>query len=189
MNSAFDHQTIKQQAYGEVTLRDQRFQDCLFVQCDFTGTDLSSANFEACRFERCNFSLTKWHQTSLQGCIFIHSKLIGVDFSRCRTFGLSFSFEDCLVELCSFNQLHLNEFQNERTQFRHCTFSGSQFPQAIFSHCDFEGTTFHHTDLHQADFRSASNYRLDPTSNTIKQAQFTYPGLLGLLQDFDVRIS
>jgi hypothetical protein len=43
-------------------------------------------------------------------------------------------------------------------------------------------------NLTGADFRTAYNYSLDPENNKLKNARFSGPGVLGLLDKYDIKI-
>ena len=48
--------------------------------------------------------------------------------------------------------------------------------------------SFDRTNLEKADLRTANNYTIDPAINRVKKARFAYPGVLGLLRNYDLRI-
>ncbi|MBP6090978.1 MAG: pentapeptide repeat-containing protein, partial [Crocinitomicaceae bacterium] len=67
-------------------------------------------------------------------------------------------------------------------------FTEANLAGAIFNECDFHNTVFDRTNLMGANFSTAQNYRINPTNNTLKNAYFSYPGLIGLLSLFNIKI-
>ena len=50
------------------------------------------------------------------------------------------------------------------------------------------GTLFHNCDLSRSDFSGALNYSIDVRTNQVKQAKFSLPEAIALLQALDIRI-
>jgi hypothetical protein len=50
------------------------------------------------------------------------------------------------------------------------------------------GATFDNTNLEKTNFTTAFNYSIDPDNNRIKKAKFSVPGVLGLLNKYDIVI-
>ena len=59
---------------------------------------------------------------------------------------------------------------------------------AVLKNCDLLNTSFMRTILEKADFRTARNYSFDPEQNKIKQAKFSFPGVAGLLNKYQIVI-
>jgi len=62
----------------------------------------------------------------------------------------------------------------------------SDLAQAVFDNCDLSRAAFNRTILEKADLRTSFNYSIDPDLNKIKKAKFSMPGLVGLLDKFDI---
>jgi uncharacterized protein YjbI with pentapeptide repeats len=69
------------------------------------------------------------------------------------------------------------------TDFTECDLTGS-----TFDICDLTGATFDNTNLEKTSFSTAFNYSIDPEINRIKKAKFSVPGVLGLLNKYDIVI-
>jgi len=67
-------------------------------------------------------------------------------------------------------------------------FSGADLTGAVFDNCDMKRAVFDNTILEKADFTSSYNYSIDPERNRVKKAKFAYPGVLGLLDSFNIEI-
>ncbi len=57
---------------------------------------------------------------------------------------------------------------------------------AVFDNCDLKGVLFESTNIEYADFRTACNYSINPAANKIKKAKFSMPGIMGLLDKYDI---
>ena len=73
--------------------------------------------------------------------------------------------------------------QLHETYFTECDLTGS-----VFDNCDLTGATFENSVLEKADFKTAFNYSMDPGNNRIKKAKFSVPGVLALLNKYDIQI-
>jgi uncharacterized protein YjbI with pentapeptide repeats len=114
--------------------------------------------------------------------------MLGMLFTNCNEFGLSFSFENCLLNHCSFYQRKIKKtlFRNsqlQETDFSECDLSGS-----LFDRCDLARATFEHSLLEKADLRTSFNYSIDPETNRICKAKFSLQGVPGLLYKYDIEI-
>jgi uncharacterized protein YjbI with pentapeptide repeats len=67
-------------------------------------------------------------------------------------------------------------------------FTDCDLTQSAFDNCDLAKAKFENTNLEKADFRTAYNYALDPEINKVKKAQFSLPGVVGLLSKYDIVI-
>ncbi len=55
-----------------------------------------------------------------------------------------------------------------------------------FSDSDLSGSQFHRTLLENTNFKGAYHYTIDPASNRLKKAKFSYPEVLSLLAPFEI---
>lgn len=174
--------------FTENPLPEGEYEDCAFDHCDFSGTDLSGSRFTECIFRDCNFSTARLAQTVLRDVQFENCKLLGLHFDQCDHFLFSASFRHCNMRLCSFYQVKM-----KKTRFTDCDLQETDFTEAdlswaIFENCDMALARFENTVLEKADFRTARNYSIDPEGNRIKKAKFSYPGVQGLLDKYDIEI-
>lgn len=162
------------------------YEGCIFNGCDWAGLDLSGYHFIACRFEGCNWSMAKLQRTVLREVYFKDCKLLGLRFDLCNHLGFSVSFTGCQLQHASFYQLKLKS-----TPFSHCNLQETDFAEtdltaALFEHCDLALAQFERSNLEKADFRTAFNYTIDPESNRLRHAQFSLPGVVGLLRKYEL---
>jgi uncharacterized protein YjbI with pentapeptide repeats len=164
------------------------FDQCRFIQCDFSGRDVSNTTFIECDFNFCNLSLCRTINTSFQQVVFNSCKLMGLHFEHCNKHGLDFTSESCVFDNSIFYQCVIKKMVFKQASLIEVDFTETQAQQVVFSDCDLSGATFEKTHLEQADLSSSRNYRINPTKNHVKGAQFSSPEVLGLLQDFDITI-
>ena len=75
-----------------------------------------------------------------------------------------------------------------------CKLHEVDFREAIMMHSDLSGSDllgsfFQATDLKKANFLDAYNYSINPLTNKIKQAKFSMPDAINLLESFEVEIT
>jgi fluoroquinolone resistance protein len=166
---------------------DREFDNIVFRRCSFERSNLKQVRVLDCEFETCSLSSVSVDDAVLQAT-FIDSKIEGVNFFTAKRELMSLSFERCLIRYSSFAMLRL-----QKTKFIGCTlqfvdFADADLKESDFSNSAFEDCVFQNTILSKADFRGARGYTIDPTLNTVTQARFNVPDVLGLLSSFNIRI-
>jgi len=114
--------------------------------------------------------------------------MLGLLFEDCNKFGLSFSFDNCILNHCSFYKTKLKKIIFKHCQLQETDFTESDLTGAIFNECDLFNAKFDNTILEKADFKTAYNYSIDPEINKIKQAKFSVHGIAGLLHKYNIII-
>jgi fluoroquinolone resistance protein len=170
---------------GDVT----DFDQCIFLNSNFVNFDFTGYEFTDCTFKTCNFSNAVFDRITLVRVKFINCKLIGVDFSKCSKFNFSISFQDSLLDYAFFFKNNLKGTIFKQCSIKEATFAECDLTLAGFEDCDLEKTIFERNNLQQCNFRSANNYRINPIENKIKGAVFSYPGLIGLLDYFQIEVA
>jgi uncharacterized protein YjbI with pentapeptide repeats len=164
------------------------YESCRFVNCDLSGADLSDSAFIDCEFSGCNLSLARLIQTSFRNTRFTQCRMLGLRFEDCNGFMISFTFSECMVELCSFNGLTLKNCIFKNSRIIETDFTGTDLSGALFHNCDLDRSIFFRTNLESADFKDSVNYLIDPENNKIKRARFSISGITGLLNKYDIDI-
>jgi len=165
------------------------FEGCRFTHCDLGGVDLSGINFTECVFEDCNLSGVKILQTTFNDVKFLRCKLLGLHFETASQYLFTVQFDHSTLDLSSFYQCKM-----KKTRFSHCSlqevdFTETVLTEAVFETCNLRGAKFELTQLEKADLRTAINYTIDPDKNKIKQAQFSLPEVLSLLDKYQLNIN
>ncbi|MBC7848635.1 MAG: pentapeptide repeat-containing protein [Chitinophagaceae bacterium] len=175
--------------FAEEPLIQGDYEACQFISCDFTAIDLSNFHFIDCSFQGCNLSMVNIAGTAFRDISFDLCKLVGLHFENADPFSFSVSFKSCSLNLSSFYKLKLKNMKFEHSNLQETDFTLADLTNASFIECDLLNAKFENTILEKADFRSAYNYSIDPTQNKIKKAKFSVPGIIGLLDRFDIIIS
>jgi fluoroquinolone resistance protein len=174
--------------FANKTLEKADYEACYFNNCNFLNADLSNIRFTDCEFTGCDLSTAKMVKTAFQNIKFKDCKLLGLHFDHCSDFLFEVDFENCILGLSSFYQRKL-----KKTRFKNCglqevDFAEADLSQAVFDNCDLAKAVFENTVLEKADFRTSFNYSINPEMNKIKKARFSMPGVIGLLDKYDIEV-
>jgi uncharacterized protein YjbI with pentapeptide repeats len=114
--------------------------------------------------------------------------MLGLRFDSCNEFGLSFSFDSCQLNHCSFYKTKIKKTIFKNSQLQETDFAEADLTSVVFDNCNLIQAIFDHTILEKADFRTSCNYSIDPENNRIKKAKFSILGVSGLLEKYDIDI-
>lgn len=183
--------------FNSLSLIDQQitnleFNECTFHKCTIQESTLTNCIFKQCQFINCHIINNTFNQTVSLDNSFLNCSLISVNWSD--LIGESYlhypfsSFEHCVLKYSIFFKLKLKNFD-----FSDCDFNG-----AIFEECDLTKTNFNkailketlftNCNLMYADFREAKDYFIDPRTNQLKNAKFSFPEAISLLSVFEIII-
>ena len=82
----------------------------------------------------------------------------------------------------------LTRFDFSDCRFGDCTFDDCRLAGADFRGVPLGRTQFSRCDLEKADFREATEYIIDPTTNRLRGARFSFPDVVALLNGFGLKI-
>lgn len=181
-----DGQIIKSERFS--SLDKHSFNGCTFNNCDFSESILRNTKFSSCLFSNCNFSLVKLDGCRLQDVKFSDCKIIGAEFFKCERTFFSANFKNCLLQYCNFSDLNMKHSSFDGSKLKDSHFTNTILKDSNFRDVDLSGTIFHNCDLSHADFSCATHYDIDPRTNKIRKAKFSFPEAVGLLRAFDVSI-
>jgi len=184
MNDYFEGKSFVNQSVLEIGI----YENCDFNNCDFSNSNLSGITFIDCEFTACNLSMTKINLTSFKNVNFIDTKLLGLRFDQCNTFGFEISLDNCIANHASFYKLNLKRTLFKNTQLREVDFVEVNLSKATFDYCDLQGAVFENTNMKETDFRTAYNFAINPETNLIKKAKFSSNNIAGLLLKYDIEI-
>jgi uncharacterized protein YjbI with pentapeptide repeats len=174
--------------FNEAPLGQSDYENCQFNHCNLSNINLSDLKFIDCVFTDCNLSNAKMHKTSLQEVKVRGCKMLGLHFEQCNPFSLSFGFDNCILDHCSFYHLKIKKTVFNDCQIREADFNQTDLTEATFNNCDLHKTVFDGSTLEKADLRSSYHYSIDPERNRVKKAKFSLSGVAGLLDKFDIII-
>lgn len=164
------------------------FENCRFVSCDLSEKDISGINFSNCEFSSCNLSMVRMNKTSFHTVVFNDCKMLGLFFDQCNPFGLTFSFNNCILNDSSFYKTKLKGVGFRNCQLIETDFTQTDLSSGSFSGSNLAGAHFEQSNLEKCDFRTAIHYSINPTINRIKKASFSKEDIHGLLSCFDLSI-
>jgi uncharacterized protein YjbI with pentapeptide repeats len=164
------------------------YESCNFINCNFSNADLSRINFSECSFTGCDLSLANLNKTAFKDVKFNNCKLLGLHFHDCNEMLFAVDFSNCILNLSSFYKRKLKRTNFNNSSMQEVDFTEADLTSAIIDNCDLGRAIFEDTILEKADLRTAYNYSIDPDKNRIKKASFSIPGVVGLLDKFDIEI-
>lgn len=164
------------------------YENCRFIKCNFSNSKLIEAIFINCEFENCEFSNCNISSTVFRDVNFSKCNLSGLEFNSCNQLLISFSFNECKINLASFFGMKLHKTEFIKCIFREVDFGRTDLTASSFDDCDLSQTIFDNSTLSKCDFRKAINYSIDPEQNRISKAKFSVAGLPGLLNKYDIVI-
>jgi uncharacterized protein YjbI with pentapeptide repeats len=171
-----------------VTGLGEEYENCSFTNCNFSNSNLSGIIFTECKFTGCNLSMASLAKTTFGDTAFIDCKLLGLHFEDCNQFLFTVSFDNCVLNLSSFYKLKVKNTTFKNSTLHEVDLTETDLSNAIFDNCDLRGVVFEHTILEKADFRTSYNYSINPELNKIKKAKFSMPGVIRLLDKYDIEI-
>ncbi len=192
-----NHNDYENQQFKQLTLEQHQFKgiyfdECVFEDCRFSETAFEQCQFNDCRFERCDFSLCSWDGSTFQNGRFLHSKLIGIDWTRLTWSKFvkdsPFTFEDCVLDYGTFIGLTLQKQRMISCSLKEVDFTEADLSKASFKESMLTGSHFRNTKLTKANFQLATNYHINPKINEITKAQFTLPEAVNLLESMDIEL-
>lgn len=177
--------------FGE-NLVSKHFFGCEFIKCNFAEREINRCKFTDCVFIECNLSAIRVTLSSFTNVDFEKSKIIGVNWAYARwpEFKLDspLSFYHCDISDSSFFELSLPYFILESCKANNVDFRNANLENSSLTYSDFSGSDFVNTKLNKADFTGSENYNIDVFKNEIKNAKFSLPDALALLDSLDIEI-
>jgi fluoroquinolone resistance protein len=183
----FDSEQIAGLSAKGAPLPERTFEACVFENCDLREVDFSRGRFFDCKFIDCDLSNAKLARASLRGNQFERCKLLGIAWSAAENL-IDSKFFHCELRYGSFTGMKMGPTQFLQCSLKETDFTHAELAGSSFSGSDCAGAIFQQTNLQRCDFRHALHYEIDPTSNLLKDAAFSYPEVLSLLAKFRIKI-
>ncbi|PUZ20939.1 Pentapeptide repeat-containing protein [Chitinophaga costaii] len=181
-----DYQLIEKVDFTQIPLPDSEFEFTEFRNCIFSS--LTNLTFIDCRFTACNLGNAVVKNTKLQLVRFSDCKLIGINFSEARDFGLELHFHQCALQYAGFGRMKLHQSVFQDCKLQGANFAMANISKAIMTHCDFDQAVFSDTNLSGMDFSTNYNFVIHPVSNNVRRAKFSRHTVEGLLAGFEVQV-
>ncbi len=148
----------------------------------FENLKLTGEIFESCRFADCEFI----------NCTFDDCNLVGIDWGEllpASAIGKPVSeLRDCHLKYNAFTHMGFSKFDFSGCEILDSIFAECDLAESNFTKCRLEKTEFLECDLRKADFREATGYRMDIMSSKMKDARFSFPEALNLLNGLGIMI-
>jgi uncharacterized protein YjbI with pentapeptide repeats len=132
--------------------------------------------------------MTKISDTAFRTVKFNQCKLAGLQYDGCNSFLLEMNFFECNLNYATFYKLNMKNADFSGSSLQEVDFTEANLAGAVFTNCDFQNAVFDRTNLMGANLEKAYNYEINPTNNVVKNARFSYPGMIGLVTSFKVKI-
>lgn len=195
--SVFTRQSYTDQLFTSLVLEKEQleqieFQNCQFRNCKFLEVTFNKVKFTECDFEGCDLSLSKFPYCRFSEVSFKDSKLVGINWTKLSwplvRLASPFYFYDSNISHSSFYELELPDLIMEQCKAHDVDFREAKLKHASFTGTDFQSCLFQHTDLSHADFSNAINYTIDIQTNKVAKACFSFPEVIGLLNNLEIKI-
>lgn len=177
---------------GEV-FRNFHFEDCTFKGCNFDECELTQCFFSDCFFDKCVITNLKVSGNSqIQFCTFSNCQLIGINWNELLPSGRFADpikkFQNCCLKYNTFTNINFRKFVFSENEISHSMFAECPLVEAKFKRCNLDKTEFLHCDIQKADFREAIGYQVDIMTCKMKNAKFSFPEAVNLLNALGVKI-
>lgn len=167
--------------------RDVEFTDVVFENIDFNETPFHQCLFIDCKFINCNLSNTKFPNCTFRDTSFKGCRASGINWAESSNL-VSISFDDCQINYSVFLGKNLDKMKAVNSQVKGCDFSECSLVSADFSKSDLSETNFNNANCEKASFSDSKQYYIDPSVTKLKDAVFSYPEALSLLNSFKIKI-
>lgn len=179
---------FKNIVYSGKDTKNREFEKCTFLNCDISNGIFSSSKFIDCVFTNCNLTMAKFDQCQLNNVAFKECKILGVNFGECTDFLFIVKFDGCILDYCSFVRKKIPKTSFINSSMKNVDFTECDLTKSAFSNSDLMNAVFYKTVLKEVDFLTATNYNIDPEINYIRKAKFSFHGVNGLLNKYDIEI-
>ena len=182
---SYSDETFRQlEMARETAVSDTDFTDCILDHCQFPEGIFQTCRFVGCTFKHCEFNLARFPKTSFSRCTFDHCSLIGINWTE-ATWPRTTLQQPLRFTHCKFVDV---ERQDPIGRLHDVDFREADLTRATFKQCDLEKSRFQQTNLSHADLRTAKNYSINPSKNTLTKAKFALPEALSLLYSLNITL-
>lgn len=178
----FENLELTDETFSEI-----EFEDCEFIDCRFMGTKFNKCKFINCKFDKSVISAMVVINSRFVDVAFENSKVIGIDWTKAAHVE-SLSFQKCQLNYSNFRLMKLQKIKIIDCEAKEIEFIEADLSEADLSGTDFEKSIFSKTILTKANFQGAKNYFINIKNNVIKDAQFSLPEALNLLDTLEIKI-
>ena len=178
--------------FTEETFYDCDFSDCVFADCTFDSCKLDHSVFTECQFLRCTITNLKTTMSRAKFTDFEDCTLTNIDWMSLQGDGAFAdpieSLKGCTLKYNTFTEMNLTKFKFGGNVILRSMFAKCNLVSADFEKCDLLDTEFYQCDLRKASFRDASGYKVDIFGSKLKDAKFSLPEAVNLLNDLQIKL-
>lgn len=176
-----EERTFTEHRLKDAAIEGAEFVGCRFERCHFEAVRFRRCRFEDCAFVDCDFVACKWLDTGLHGVRFEGGRLMGIDWTGVRPFGLDLGFARCRLDHSVFYELRLTGVRFEGCRMHEVDFSHADLTRAVFADCDLSGALLRHANLTCADFSSARGVHVEPDQSVLNKTRIAIETVLPVL--------
>lgn len=188
----YEEQFFKDKKFQGVTKEYCKFTDCNFENCSFEDCKIINCAFVNCKFYNCNIVSLALRYSEVKSAIFEKCNLIGVHWNELLPAGKYLHsldmLKDCCLKYNTFTEMNFKKFDFTSNIIQESMFEECDLQESNFRDCGLEATEIYRCDIRKADFRGARGYVIDISSNKMKQAKFSYPEVISLLNTLQIKI-
>lgn len=176
----------------EDNIKNMEFIDCKFYHMFWWDKSIINCDFVNCTFIDCQIINPKIENSQIKYSNFFNCKLVGIlwqDF-RAKIKGIKIieQLKNCSLEYNYFGNLKMVNTNFEDNKIYECSFENCDLKDCKFRKLDLQNTKFKHCNLTKTDFRKAKNFKIDITDCKLKNAKFSYPDVIDLLDCLEIVI-
>ncbi len=188
----FEEKMITDQKLQKYTAERCKFIDCEFRNCSFEECSITGCTFVNCKFTNCTIISLTSRYSEVKNAVFQKCNLIGVHWNDLLPSGKYAhsieQFENCQIKYNTFSEMNFIRFHFSGNSIQESVFEQCNLSESNFLNCRLDGTQIFESDLRKADFRGATGYLIDITSSKMKEARFSFPEAINLLNSLGVKI-
>ncbi|EKD94223.1 MAG: hypothetical protein ACD_26C00165G0002 [uncultured bacterium] len=175
-------------------IQNKIFDNCNFKNCNFDNASLLTCKFVDCEFTKCTLNTIILTNTMFLGKIsFENSKLMGINWASGSWPNVKLyspiNFYSCDISHSSFFGLALSGINIQGCKVHDVDFREADLSSGNLTDSDLYQSLFVHTKLVSVDFSQSINYNIDVVLNDVKDATFTFPDVINLLQHLGIKIN
>ncbi|MFC1871620.1 pentapeptide repeat-containing protein [Chloroflexota bacterium] len=174
-------------SFSDETVKSKYFEECVFDGCTFVQCKFEKCTFIDCRFNESLLSAIQPFNSRFINVIFTKSKVTGFDWTKAKELQ-DLVFDGCQINYSNFSLMKMPKTKMVNCEAKEVEFIETDLSNGDFKNTDFENSRFFKTNLSGADFRGAINYFIDVKNNILKNAHFSLPEALVLLDSLDIVI-
>lgn len=188
----YEDEIIENKTFSHAKFCKIEWVDCTFNHCNFSHADLDRVTFSNCIFQHCNFDSPQFSYCEMRDSSFFNCIFVGIQWEELKPTG-RFATTISKMEQCTLKYNHFIRIPLDKVSFADSTIFQTMFADCSMKSCDFINTNLSYTeffqcDLQKSNFQHATSYTIDVMTCQLKEAKFSMPEVLNLLDTFQIKI-